>query len=224
MHMKMIAHRGHHNDSYPENTLPAFKKALKLGADGIETDLRLSQDEKIVLYHDVKIKDNKGNERAISDLTYRELKEIKADMPTLEELLEVVDRKAMLILEIKYDKNIYKRLCEILVPQIENKLAWVEVSCFNDDVLTYIHSLNHEIRLHKLIDEKSIVWDENMEKTYAYAHYFDIDVNLRDEVLKKGLLQRHKVIFWTVNNEDLTQEIEAGLYGVMKNEVPSSNL
>jgi len=219
MSMKMIAHRGHHNERIPENTMQAFSKALELGADGIETDLRLSLDEKIILFHDAKIEDKKGKKRAVEALTYRELKEIKADIPTLEELLEVADTKVTLILEIKYDKKTYKRLCELVIRQIKDMLEWVEISCFDDRVLTYIYELNPAIRLHKLIDKKAILLDENMEDKYAFVSYFDIDVKLYNLVFEKGLLAKHKIIFWTVKNEVLTKETEAELYGVMKDEV-----
>lgn len=49
--MLIISHRGYHRD-LPENTLAAFEAAVKLGVDGIETDLRWSADGQIVLYHD----------------------------------------------------------------------------------------------------------------------------------------------------------------------------
>jgi glycerophosphoryl diester phosphodiesterase len=49
--MLILAHRGYHRD-VPENTLAAFDAAVKLGVDGIETDLRWSADGQIVLYHD----------------------------------------------------------------------------------------------------------------------------------------------------------------------------
>jgi len=49
--MSLLAHRGHHADA-PENTLAAFEEALKLGVDGVETDVRLSADGELVLLHD----------------------------------------------------------------------------------------------------------------------------------------------------------------------------
>jgi len=58
-----------------------------------------------------------------------------------------------------------------------------------------------------------------MEVKYDYVEYFDINVKLHHIALEKGLIGRRKVIFWTVDKEDLTKEIEAGLYGVMKNEI-----
>ncbi|GIT43944.1 MAG: hypothetical protein Ct9H300mP11_18800 [Chloroflexota bacterium] len=47
----VIAHRGD-NTNAPENTISAFKKALDLGADGIELDVRLTKDGKLVVIHD----------------------------------------------------------------------------------------------------------------------------------------------------------------------------
>jgi glycerophosphoryl diester phosphodiesterase len=59
------------------------------------------------------------------------------------------------------------------------------------------------------------------EKRYHYASYFDIDVKLSKTALELGIIQRHKVIFWTVQTEDITTEKEAGLYGIMKNDPTS---
>ena len=47
----IIAHRGDVTNA-PENTIPAFRKALDLGADGIELDVRLTKDERLVVFHD----------------------------------------------------------------------------------------------------------------------------------------------------------------------------
>lgn len=49
--MLILAHRGYHAHEF-ENSLPAFAAAAELGVDGIETDLRLSADGRIVLFHD----------------------------------------------------------------------------------------------------------------------------------------------------------------------------
>jgi glycerophosphoryl diester phosphodiesterase len=52
--MLVLAHRGYHID-YPENTMQAFDAAVRLGVDGIETDVRLSRDGLPVLVHDEKV-------------------------------------------------------------------------------------------------------------------------------------------------------------------------
>ena len=220
--MKRIAHRGL-SAEYPENTLLAFQKALEVGADGIETDLRLSLDEEVILFHDADLKRITGYDNRPEALTLAALKKLDAgegeSIPSLDELLQLTQGRTTLILEIKYNPSTYKRLCEITIDLIENKLDWVEVSCFEDKVLNYMHQLNPHVKLHKLIDRASTLEDKDFETLYAYVSYFDVDVKLRDIVLAQGMFQRYKVIFWTVEKEDLSQEIEAGLYGIMKNDI-----
>jgi len=222
--MKIIAHRGFSAD-YPENTLLAFEKALQAGADGIETDLQLSRDEAIILFHDDELKRITRIEGRPQERTLAELKALDAGrgerIPTLNELLQLCNAKATLILEIKYDPSTYKRLCQLVSEQIAQITEWVEVSCFEDRVLEYMHELDPHIRLHKLIDAASTLQDKDFEKRYHYASYFDIDVALKALALNKGIIQRHKVIFWTVQTEDISTEKEAGLYGIMKNDPTS---
>lgn len=218
--MKIIAHRGF-SELYPENTLLAFKKALEAGADGIETDLRLSLDEKAIIFHDDSLERITGLDNIPEALNLNELQKLNAGegetIPSLSELLQLTSSKASLILEIKYNPITYKRLCEVIEEDIKDKLDWVEVSCFEDRVLEYIHTLNPEIKIHKLINEASTLEDKDFENRYDYASYFDIDIRLKKIALELGLIQRHKVIFWTVDKEDISDEKEAGLYGIMKN-------
>jgi glycerophosphoryl diester phosphodiesterase len=73
----VIAHRGGALES-TENTIGAFQRAAKIGADGIETDLRLTRDGIVVVYHDeyfgrVEGLPERQRTRLISDLTYSEV-------------------------------------------------------------------------------------------------------------------------------------------------------
>lgn len=225
--MKVFAHRGF-SEAYPENTLLAFQKALEADADGIETDLRLTLDNIPILFHDDDLKRITGLEKRPEELSLSELKNLDAGswfdprykeekIPSLDELLFLCSAKATLVLEIKYNPSTYKRLCEETERRIQEKLEWVEVSCFEDCVLEYMHRLNPKIRLHKLINEASVLQDREFEMRYDYTDYFDIDITLRRLVLEKGLLRKHRVIFWTLDREDITKEIKAGLYGIMSN-------
>ena len=218
--MKIFAHRGFSSD-YPENTLLAFTKALEAGADGIETDLRLSRDGKAIIFHDDDLKAITNHSDVPEALTLEELKRLDAgkgeQIPTLDELLLLTSARTTLILEIKYNPDTYIRLCEVIQEQIKDKLEWVEISCFEDKVLEYMHTLNPKIRLHKLIDQAATLQDKAFEKRYHYVSYFDIDIKLSKIALELGIIQRDKVIFWTVETEDISAEKEVGLYGIMKN-------
>ena len=82
--MLLLAHRGYHADE-PENTMAAFAAAVKLGVDGIETDVRLSADGKPVIIHD-RLSPKK---RAVADLSHRELEaDIGHPVPLLAEILD----------------------------------------------------------------------------------------------------------------------------------------
>lgn len=219
--MEIIAHRGY-SKHYPQNTLLAFKKALEAGVDRIETDLRLSRDKIAIIFHDANLKKITGLNEAPENLTLSELQKLDVGngeyIPTLDELLLLTSAQAELILEIKYKLSTYKELCEIIEKKIRDKIEWVEVSCFEDKVIEYMYKLNPQIKLHKLIDKAATLEDKGFENRYDYVSYLDINIKLKEIALAKGLLQKFKVIFWTVNKEDISKEKEAGLYGIMKND------
>lgn len=82
--MLVIAHRGYHAD-VPENTIAAFAAAVTLGADGIETDVRLSVDGEPVMIHD-RVTPQK---RAVAELARRDLeRDVGHPVPVLSEALE----------------------------------------------------------------------------------------------------------------------------------------
>ena len=73
----VVAHRG---DSmhYPENTLPAFLSAVKMGIDVVETDVHLSKDGVLVIWHDPTLERNTDGAGRIEDHTLAELKRFDA--------------------------------------------------------------------------------------------------------------------------------------------------
>lgn len=94
--MKIISHRGSPKNCH-ENTIEAFKNAIELGVDGIETDVRLTADDELVLFHDHRIDNVK-----ISLLTYRELKQkAQYDVTKLKHLLQEIKEPILFNLEIK---------------------------------------------------------------------------------------------------------------------------
>jgi glycerophosphoryl diester phosphodiesterase len=110
----VIAHRGGAQES-TENTIGAFQRAVKIGADGIETDIRLTRDGVVVVYHDDYFGRVEGlapaqRTRLVSDLTYSELSRAPLvpvgedtggrHVPTLDELLAGVTT-GLLNIEIK---------------------------------------------------------------------------------------------------------------------------
>lgn len=82
--MQILAHRGYHAEA-AENTLAAFDAAVRLGVDGIETDVRLSADGEAILVHDRVTRQG----RAVAELTRRELEaDLGHPVPLLAEALD----------------------------------------------------------------------------------------------------------------------------------------
>ena len=73
----VIAHRGD-SAHFPENTLPSFDRAIELGADAIEFDLRVSRDGEVVIIHDPTVDRTTDGTGAVSSLTLAELKRLDA--------------------------------------------------------------------------------------------------------------------------------------------------
>lgn len=102
-----IAHRGLYtkDQSVPENSLPAFRRAVEHGY-GVELDVHLVKDRKLVVLHDDTLERMTGAEGKVEDKTWRELRKLRLAgteerMPLLEEVLEVIGGRVPIILEIK---------------------------------------------------------------------------------------------------------------------------
>lgn len=103
----LAAHRG---DWFkcPENTIPAFQAAIRLGVDMIETDVRMSKDGELVLVHDRSVLRVAGIDRNIDDMTLAEIKTLDAGhmfseefagttIPTVKEFLELIKDTNVLV-------------------------------------------------------------------------------------------------------------------------------
>ena len=109
----LCAHRGV-MATHPENTLPAFREALRLGAHMIEFDVRLTRDGVLALMHDAKVDRTTNGEGRFADMTLAELRRLDAGVrkdarfagtriPTLEETLALMPRNVWLNCHLRTD-------------------------------------------------------------------------------------------------------------------------
>jgi glycerophosphoryl diester phosphodiesterase len=107
----LIAHRGA-SAIAPENTLTSFSLASEQGADALETDLRFTKDDEIVLIHDATIDRTLNGSGLVRDFTLNELKRFRIKspdgnesfderVPTLRELVDATNAETPLLLELK---------------------------------------------------------------------------------------------------------------------------
>ena len=73
----ILAHRGSPKSAnFPENTIPAFREAVELGADGFELDIHLTKDKELVVFHDYRLKRLMGVPGGVSSLDSREISQL----------------------------------------------------------------------------------------------------------------------------------------------------
>lgn len=114
---KNIAHRGLYqkDQSIPENSLPAFAAAVKAGY-GMELDVQLSRDGKVVVFHDDDLERVCGLSKRVDELDYEELLKLRLcgteeRIPLFDEVLQTVAGKTPIIVELKTGRR-NKELCE----------------------------------------------------------------------------------------------------------------
>lgn len=211
---EIIAHRGSSEDA-PENTLSAVELALEQEADAIEIDVRMTADGTVILMHDSSLgrTTNDSQNRRVSDVTYNELQELDAGswfssefegekVPTLDEVLELVGRRANLFIEMK-DKS--RAMNEQVVELIETHNLENTTSILSDSEsqLSAIKTLNEDIETIMLISTfygniNTIINDESIDH---FALGFNFYINNDQYVIRMHDSGR-KVYAWTVNTED----------------------
>uniref|UniRef100_A0A7C2VFZ8 Glycerophosphodiester phosphodiesterase n=1 Tax=Ignisphaera aggregans TaxID=334771 RepID=A0A7C2VFZ8_9CREN len=206
----VIAHRG--ASAYePENTLAAFKKAIDLGADAIELDVRRSREGIPVVLHDEDLKRVAGIEKKVSELTVDELKKLtvfgKEPIPTLDEVLANFGNITTIFIEVK-DEGIEEKIAE----SIKNHKVYdsVLIISFNYSVLAKIKQLIEKVEIGLLTYKYPLPTGEAL-KLRAFAilpRYNIISPRTVKEVHSKGL----KVYTWTLN--DVPTALKVIGYGV----------
>ncbi len=145
-----IAHRGLHTEdlSVPENSMLAFKNAIELGYS-IELDLNMLFDGTIVVFHDFNLKRLTGLDQNISKLTYDDIKDLKLydtneHIPLLSEVLNYVDGKVPLLIELKPfgDTEIF---CQLFYDTIKDYQGKWAVFSFNPGVVRWFKNHHPEI-------------------------------------------------------------------------------
>ena len=117
----VAAHRGW-CEKYPENTMPAFEKAIELGVDQIETDLRVTKDGHVVLMHDADVSRTTDGEGNVWELTLDEIRKLDAGskkspefkgckVPTLDEFLALIKQYPTMTVDFEF-KNVYSGVDE----------------------------------------------------------------------------------------------------------------
>lgn len=138
-----IAHRGLHTATVSENSLAAFSDAMDAGY-AIELDLRLTADREIVVIHDNSLQRVCGKAGKVSELALAELQDYTlyagGNIPTLAEVLELVDGRAPLLIELKPASTSHE-LADKLAPILDAYAGEFAIQSFDPYLCRYVKGL-----------------------------------------------------------------------------------
>jgi len=211
--MLKIGHRG--AGAYePENTLKSFEKALELGVDAVELDVRRTKDDEVVVIHDADVERTTDGKGLVSELTLKEIKQLVAGkgekIPTLDEVFDFLDKKVKILIELK-ETGLEKKVLDLIEEKglVEN----VVIVSFSEDALKKVRELNDKVETgliyvkHRNPVKAALELKANyLLSLYRFTHTANVQ-----EAHRNGL----KVIVWTVNKEEEVGEyVKKGVDGI----------
>lgn len=215
----VLAHRGA-NKVAPQNTLPAFRKAIDFNADGLETDVHLSMDGHIVICHNYTIDETANGTGRIDEMTLSQLKcfdfgsyfgdEFKGvTLPTLPELLDLTKNMKLINIEIKPPK----KDCDLVKKVVEtiHEYGIVEysiVSCFDPECIRLVKEIDKNVKTGLLYENDELgneiinfgvaKYCKQLNADAAHPHRKLITYNEVVDLHNLGIA----VNPWTVNKEE----------------------
>lgn len=228
-----LAHRGLHNEKYPENSLGAFENACKNGF-GIELDIRLLKDGTPVVFHDRNAFrmcsiDKNINEITIDELEQFHLSKTEYTIPTLKQVLELIDGKAPLMIELKPVKK-DEKIEKIVYSLLKDYKGEFAIKSFNPLTMMWFKKHAPEVLrgmlssyfdgiqlpfLYKLIIKKLYMFNLVKPDFISYSHN-----DLPNKYVKKRDVP---VIAWTINSPEMEKEVlQKADNIVFENYIPSS--
>ncbi len=217
---RIFGHRGASGYA-PENTIAAFRLAAETGADGVELDVQMTRDGKLVVAHDETVDRVSNGTGRIADLTLKELKKLNfnrthpeceaAEIPMLEEVFELL-RSTELSINIELKNSL------IDYPGLEKRVIDLTMKQFDPDRIIF-SSFNHASMLRvKAIDPRlvcGLLYEASLIEPWEYAMRLGMDALHPQyaEVITPGgnCRKAHeagiRVHTWTVNDPEVMAEV-----------------
>jgi glycerophosphoryl diester phosphodiesterase len=208
-----IGHRGAKGYE-PENTLVSFEKAIQMGADGIELDVHLSVDGHLIVIHDETVDRTTNSKGVVNQLTVQELKSFRIndtyEIPTLEEVLDLVNQRCFVNIELKNQDTAEKvvQLIEHYISDKKWKHSHFLVSSFDWNALQQVRFLNDTIRIGVLTEtdlDLAISFARFMKAEALHPDFILLTNEYTTKIQEKGIL----VFPWTVNEPDDIQKMKS---------------
>ncbi len=209
--MNIYAHRGlFDNKKIVENTISAFKRALKEKLN-IELDIRVTLDNKIIVFHDENIKRLTGIDSFVKDMTYDELSKTNLlntndKIPLLDDVLNLINGEVALLIEIKdtLSNGTLKELNKLLLdyngkillqsfnPIIVRKMAFTSLKRYKMGILLTNKYKGFKWQLYSAFIYKYLIKQK-------YISFISSPKELVDEVKE---LSNKELFIWTIETKE----------------------
>lgn len=229
--MLNIAHRGF-SGKYPENTLLAFRKAIEIGADGIELDVQISKDGELVIIHDEAVDRTCDGKGLIAEMTLDEIKQLDASagfrglygvnrIPTLREYFELVKPVDGFItnIELKTGINEYpgieKKVYDLIKEfELEDRII---ISSFNHFSVKRFMELCPTMKCGFLVEDWILDFGKYAKEhnaQFVHPRFNSVTDETVAEILSNGI----GINTWTVNTEEEVRRLyKLGVNAVIGN-------
>ena len=218
----LIAHRGVHIDA-PENTINAFKEAVKKKYI-IEFDVHLLKDNTVVVFHDDNLKRMTGQNKKLKDCTYEEIKDLQLldsndYIPTLKEVLKIINGKVPIIVELKSDRKV-GQLEKELVKQLDKYKGKFCVKSFNPLSIRWFRKNKPDYIRGLLVNNKkksliSAICRSNISLIITRPDFISCNYKLHNNKKILRYMKKHPVIAWTIKNEEQLLKNKNNFYNLI---------
>lgn len=221
------SHRGSSLEA-PENTITAVLLGWEQGAEGVEIDIHLSKDNKLMVIHDGNTQRTSGTDYQVEETNSSILRKLDVGafkgekfkgekIPFLEEVIDVIPPGKRLIIELKAGTECLPYLKEVIKKHGKNKD--LRLIAFDFETITAAKKMFPHINCHWLIGEKEGLKDKALKAADKNLDGLDIrHSDIDKDFVRFAHEQKLKVLAWTVDNpEEALRLIDCGVDEIESN-------
>jgi glycerophosphoryl diester phosphodiesterase len=226
----VMAHRGC-AARYPENTLLGFRKALELGVEIVEFDVRLSRDKVPVVIHDAKLDRTTDATGPVGDRTLAELKAVDAGVrkgeafrgeriPTLAEVLDLMETHPSVILNVEIKERTEENADLTLAALAQrNMLPRCVFTCFDGRILRHLKERRPDIKVQGFPAPMMANFEEGEGGTFSFMDYVGIPLRDATKEMADGFRKRGIVpgVWCADDMEAIRRAVDTGVEIITSN-------
>lgn len=215
----IVAHRALTGENiYPENSLATIESCIRNKIDVVEIDVRETKDGKLIVIHDKTVDRTTTGKGNVKDYTLEEIKRLRLvhdgvvsnqQVPTLEEVLQMVKNKIMVDLDIKLDTiTSYLKVADLISKhQIQDQMI---VFLYDKEEIEPAHRMFKKVNI--MPRARSLVDVESIREKYPFISIIHIDEKSYDNDMMKRLVTGG-IRIWMNSLGEYDKEVLAGKNG-----------